>query len=141
VDWANAWPWVLAGVGGLLLLKGNGGLGDVLKQLLGFLGLGNLGSGGGEIPPATLEALNAGAAKVSNEAEGLLKSRSALDGVIGELGKSAAHQHDMATVAGRFACLDCLSGWLAANGSAEIAAEIEAKVSPKLFKREATPPA
>jgi hypothetical protein len=124
----------------LLLLKGNGSLGDLLRQLLGFLGLNRLG-GGGEIPPATLKALEDATAKVGDEAGGLEKSRTALDGVIGELGKSAAHQHDMATVAGRFACLDCLSGWLAVNGSSDLAADMEAKVSPKLFKREAAPTA
>ncbi len=137
MSWENSWPWVVAIGGGLLLLKGNGGLGDVLKQVLGFLGLGNLGGGGGVIPPETLKALDDSVAKVSGEAAELGKSRTALDGVVGELGKSAAHQHDMATVAGRFACLDCLSGWLAANGSADLATDMEAKVSPKLFKREA----
>lgn len=138
MDWANAWPWIMAGLGGLLLLKGNGSLGDLLFS---FLGLDKLGGGGGTIPPATLKALEDATAKVGDEAGGLLKSRTALDGVIDDLGKSAAHQHDMATVPGRVACYDCLASWLAANGAGELATELDGKVLPKLVKREATPAA
>ncbi|MFO0898967.1 MAG: hypothetical protein U0836_16205 [Pirellulales bacterium] len=119
-------------------VEGGRRLGDILKQVLSFLGLDKLGGGGGPIPPATLQALEAGAAKVAGEAEGLTKTRAALDGVVEDLGKSAAPQHDMATVPGRGACYDCLAGWLAANGSADLASELDGKVLPRLVKREAT---
>ena len=135
------WPWIGAAVVLLLATKGGGGLGEILKQLLSFLGLDKLGGNGGTIPPATLKALEEGATKVADEAGGLSKSRTVLDGVIDELGKSAAHQHDMATVPGRVACYDCLAAWLAANGSADLASELDGKVLPRLVKREATPAA
>lgn len=135
------WPWIAGAALLLLGTQGNGGLGGLLKQVLGFLGLDKLGGAGGAIPPATLQALEAGAAKVADEAGGLLKSRAALDGVIDDLGKSAAHQHDMATVPGRVACYDCLASWLSANGAADLATELDGKVLPRLVKREATPAA
>jgi hypothetical protein len=47
---ANVWPWALAAAGALYLLKGNAPAGDLLKQLLGFLGLGSLGVGGKPSP-------------------------------------------------------------------------------------------
>ena len=136
MDWANLWPWIAAAVVLLLATNSGGGLGGVLKQLLSFLGLDKLAGGGGTLPAATLKALEDGAAKVLEQAEGLGKSRAALDDVVDELGKSAAHQHDMATVPGRVACYDCLAGWLAANGSAELASELDGKVLPRLVKRE-----
>ena len=115
-------------------------MGGVLKQLLSFLGLDKLAGGGGTIPPGTLKALEDGAAKVADEAGGLLKSRAALDGVIDDLGKSAAHQHDMATVPGRVACYDCLASWLSANGAADLATELDGKVLPRLVNALLTPP-
>jgi hypothetical protein len=58
---------------------------------------------------------------------------------LGGLGAGAkTHaEHDMTTVAGRFACYDCLATWLAEHGQADVVATLDRDVAPRLFDRAA----
>jgi hypothetical protein len=123
VDWANALPWILCGVAVFFAAGGQ-------KYLTGLL------PSGGALPESLLKSLELQAGKLGEEVAGVQKCRAAFDAVVDDLSKSAAHSHDMDTVAGRFACYDRLSGWLAANGATELAAKLDADVPQKLFKRE-----
>ena len=122
MDWANALPWALCGVAVFFAAGGQ-------KYLKGLL------PSSGALPAAVVQAIEQQALKLGEEVASVQQSRAALAAVVDDLSKSAAHEHDMATVAGRFACYDCLCGWLAANGAADLAAKLDADVPPKLFQR------